>query len=69
MALQLIDLNADVSYIEVDVSRVPYSFTLKLSDKTFVFTVDHAKHLRASSANFCSSSRTVPYMDILAGLP
>ena len=38
MALQLIDLNADVSYIEVDVSRVPYSFTLKLSDKTFVFT-------------------------------
>ena len=41
MALQLIDLNADVSYIEVDVSRVPYSFTLKLSDKTFVFTVKY----------------------------
>lgn len=41
MALQLIDLNADVEYIEVDVSRVPYSFTLKLLDKTYTFTVKY----------------------------
>ncbi len=41
MALQLIDLNADVSYIEVDVSRVPYTFTIKLVDKTYTFTIKY----------------------------
>ena len=29
MALQLIDLNADVQYINVDVARVPYSFPVR----------------------------------------
>lgn len=38
MALQLIDLNADVQYIDVDVSRVPYSFSVKLTDRTYTFT-------------------------------
>ena len=41
MALQLIDLNADVQYIEVDVSKVPYSFTVKLLDKTYTFTLKY----------------------------
>lgn len=41
MALQLIDLNADVRYIAVDVSRVPYTFTIKLTDKTFTFTIKY----------------------------
>lgn len=41
MALQLIDLNADVQFIEIDVNRVPYSFTVKLLDKTFSFTVKY----------------------------
>lgn len=41
MALQLIDLNAEVSYIEVDVSKVPYSFTVKLTDRTYAFTIKY----------------------------
>lgn len=41
MALQLIDLNADVQYINVDVSRVPYSFSVKLTDRTYVFTIKY----------------------------
>lgn len=41
MALQLIDLNADIEYLDVDVSRVPYSFTVKLMDKTYIFTIKY----------------------------
>lgn len=41
MALQLIDLNAEVSYIEVDTSKVPYSFAVKLDDRTYAFTVKY----------------------------
>lgn len=41
MALQLIELNQDVEYIEIDASKVPYSFSVKLTDKTFVFEVKY----------------------------
>ena len=41
MALQLIDLNTDVEYLAIDVSRVPYTFSVKLVDKTFTFTVKY----------------------------
>ncbi len=41
MALQLIDLNADVQYINVDVARVPYSFSVKLTDRTYTFTIKY----------------------------
>lgn len=41
MALQLIDLNEDVEYIDIDAAKVPYSFTIKLTDKTFIFTVKY----------------------------
>lgn len=41
MALQLIDLNADVQYIDVDVSKVPYTFSIKLTDRTFSFTIKY----------------------------
>ncbi len=41
MALQLIDLNADVQYIDVDTARVPYSFSIKLTDRTYIFTIKY----------------------------
>lgn len=41
MALQLIDLNKDLEYISIDASRVPYSFSIKLTDKTYTFTVKY----------------------------
>ena len=33
MALQLIDLNEDIEYINIDASKVPYSFSIKLTAK------------------------------------
>lgn len=41
MALQLIDLNEDIEYIDIDVSKVPYSFSIKLTDKTYTFIVKY----------------------------
>ena len=41
MALELIDLNSDVQYIAIDVSRVPYTFSVKLTDRTYSFTVKY----------------------------
>ncbi len=41
MALQLVDLNSDVEYLAIDVSRIPYSFSVKLVDKTYSFTVKY----------------------------
>lgn len=41
MALQLIDLNEEIEYIDIDASRVPYSFSIKLFDKTYMFTIKY----------------------------
>lgn len=41
MALRLIDLNQDIEYISIDTARVPYSFSVKLTDKTYSFTVKY----------------------------
>ena len=35
--MQLIDLGKSVSFIPVDVAKVPYTFSLKLGDKTYSF--------------------------------
>ena len=57
MALQLIDLNEDVEYIDIDVSKVPYSFSIKLTDKTYTFTVKYnevGKFLTSTVTCLCS---------------
>ena len=41
MALQLIDLGNAVEYIPIDMSKVPYTFSVKLVDKTYSFTVKY----------------------------
>lgn len=41
MALQLVDLNEDIEYIDIDTAKVPYSFSVKLTDKTYTFTVKY----------------------------
>ena len=41
MALQLIELSNDIEYLDIDVSRVPYTFSVKLSDKTYLLTVKY----------------------------
>ena len=37
--MQLIDLGRTVEYIDIDVSKIPYTFSVRLSDKTYSFTV------------------------------
>ena len=37
--LKLIDLGSEVSYIDVDTSKVPYNFSVKLDDRTFTFCI------------------------------
>ena len=37
--MQLIELGAEVEYIEIDTSKVPYTFSVKLKDRTYSFTV------------------------------
>ena len=55
MALQLVDLNSDVEYLAIDVSQVPCSFSVKLADKTYTFTVkynDIGKFFTAASRQY-----------------
>ena len=39
MALQLIDLGQEVEYIDIDTAKVPYTFSVKLTDKTYMFSI------------------------------
>ena len=37
--MQLIELGSEVEYIDVDTSKVPYTFSVKLADRTYSFTI------------------------------
>lgn len=37
--LQIIDLGNEVNYIEIDIAKVPYHFSIKLDDRTFTFCI------------------------------
>ena len=41
MPIELIDLGRDVQYIDVKPDRVPYNFSVKLTDRTYVFTIKY----------------------------
>ena len=41
MAFELIELGRDVQYIDILPDRVPYNFSIKLIDRTFVFTIKY----------------------------
>jgi hypothetical protein len=41
MALQLIDFGNEVQYIDVRPDRVPYSFSVRLIDRTYTFTIKY----------------------------
>ena len=41
MELRLIDLGAEVEYIDIDPSRVPYTFTIRLDDLSFIITAKY----------------------------
>ena len=37
--MQLIELGAEVEYIDIDTTKVPYTFSVKLTDRTYTFTI------------------------------
>lgn len=41
MALQLIDLGSEVDFIDIKPDKVPYSFSVKLIDKTYQLTIKY----------------------------
>lgn len=41
MALQLIDLAHEVEYIDINPDKVPYTFSVKLADKTYTLTIKY----------------------------
>ena len=59
MALQLIDLGEDAEYINIDVSRVPYSFSIKLLDKTYMFTIKYNEVGRFFTADLYDANGNV----------
>lgn len=38
---QFIELNSEIEYIDIDVSKVPYTFSIKLIDRTYQFTIKY----------------------------
>lgn len=41
MAVKLFGDEQDVQYINIDVDKIPYTFRIKLRDKTFIFTIKY----------------------------
>jgi len=41
MSVTLIDMGHEVEYIDVNTSKVPYKFSVKLIDKTYTFTIKY----------------------------
>ena len=41
MVLQLIDLGHEVDYIDIRPEIAPYSFSVRLDDKTYIFTIKY----------------------------
>ena len=54
MALQLIELGSEVYYIDIKPDKVPYSFSIKLSDKTYAFTVKYNEAGNFYTADLCT---------------
>lgn len=38
---QIIELNQSIDYIDIDTSKVPYTFMIKLIDRTYKFTIKY----------------------------
>ena len=41
MAIEIIDLGKEINYIDIDTAKVPYTFNIKLVDKTFTFVIKY----------------------------
>ena len=66
MSLQLIDLGKEVEYIDIDTSKIPYTFSVKLTDKTYTFTIKYNEVGKFFTADLESSAgEPLAYGDIV----
>jgi len=66
MGLQLIDLGHEVEYIDIDASKVPYSFSVKLTDKTYRFTIRYNEYGEFYTADLSTTlGEVLAYGDIV----
>lgn len=65
--IQLVDLGREVPYIEIDTSKVPYSFSLKLDDRTYTFLVRYNEESGFFTADLSvtSTGEILAYGDII----
>lgn len=65
--IQLVDLGREVSYIEIDTSKVPYSFSLKLDDRTYTFLVRYNEEggFFTADLSVTSTGEILAYGDII----
>ena len=65
--LQLIDLGNEVSYIDIDASKVPYKFSVKLNDRTFTFGIRYNEQggFFTADLSVASTGEVLVYGDII----
>ncbi len=65
--LQLIDLGNEVSYIDIDTSKVPYKFSVKLDDRTFTFCIRYNEQggFFTADLSVTSTGEVLVYGDII----
>jgi len=59
MALQLIDLGNEVEYVDINTKKVPYSFSVKLTDRTYTFTIKYNEQGGFFTADLYDANGTV----------
>lgn len=64
---RLIDLSAEVSYIEIDTGKVPYNFSVRLEDRTFSFCIryNEAGGFFTADLSITSTGEILVYGDII----
>jgi hypothetical protein len=65
--LQLIDLGNEVEYIEIDTGKVPYTFAVKLGDRTFSFCIrwNDTGGFFTADLSITSTGEVLAYGDII----
>ena len=65
--LQLLDLGYEVEYIEIDTSKVPYNFAVKLGDRTFTFCIrwNDVGGFFTADLSITSTGEVLAYGDII----
>lgn len=64
--MQLADLGKEVRYIEVEHTKVPYDFLIRLEDQTFLFTIRYNESGEFFTVDLATASgRSLAFGDIV----